>query len=341
MFKCQYCNKEFETKQKLGGHVIHCKNNPNYEKSLQQLKNARSHIRLKRLVIQEKCNCQYCNKEIGNIGCLHMHEKHCLNNPNRVLTNRQQNIEQKKSKPKAKRVISEEQKQHLREAYYKWFNEKHDVFLKYSAGQSAPCEHFKKLLKQNNIDFIEEYCPYWKERGYRLDIAFPDEKIGIEINGTQHYNSDGSLNEYTLEKQKFFEDHGWKIIQIYYKDVFGNEPKCLDDILKLPIRDKTYIKEEFDHKILKQKEKEIEKEKVLILRKQMHDEDYNKKYMILKNLVDYSGIDFSKSGWSGEATKYLEKQNMLFDKVIFRAFKRYYSDFLKQENVWKRKGSKI
>ena len=29
MFKCKYCGKEFETKQKLGGHIIWCKENPN------------------------------------------------------------------------------------------------------------------------------------------------------------------------------------------------------------------------------------------------------------------------------------------------------------------------
>ena len=29
MFKCKYCEKEFDTKQQLGGHIIWCKENPN------------------------------------------------------------------------------------------------------------------------------------------------------------------------------------------------------------------------------------------------------------------------------------------------------------------------
>jgi len=29
MFKCKHCGKEFDTKQKLGGHIIWCKENPN------------------------------------------------------------------------------------------------------------------------------------------------------------------------------------------------------------------------------------------------------------------------------------------------------------------------
>ena len=33
MVKCKYCGKEFDNPQKLGGHVTHCKMNPNYEKN--------------------------------------------------------------------------------------------------------------------------------------------------------------------------------------------------------------------------------------------------------------------------------------------------------------------
>ena len=29
MFKCKYCGQEFDTKQKLGGHIVWCKENPN------------------------------------------------------------------------------------------------------------------------------------------------------------------------------------------------------------------------------------------------------------------------------------------------------------------------
>ena len=33
MVKCKYCGKEFDNPQKLGGHVTHCKMNPNYDKN--------------------------------------------------------------------------------------------------------------------------------------------------------------------------------------------------------------------------------------------------------------------------------------------------------------------
>jgi len=47
MFICKYCGKEFESGASLGGHITHCKNGPHYEKSLQNLKNARNHIKIK------------------------------------------------------------------------------------------------------------------------------------------------------------------------------------------------------------------------------------------------------------------------------------------------------
>ena len=89
MFKCQYCNKEFETKQKLGGHSIHCKKNPNYneEKEKKQLELARESKIQDGNYIQrnkgKKKKCQYCGEEHFIYG-LKNHEKHCHLNPNRI-----------------------------------------------------------------------------------------------------------------------------------------------------------------------------------------------------------------------------------------------------------------
>ena len=60
-----------------------------------------------------------------------------------------------------------------------------------------------------------------------------------------------------------------------------------------------------------------------------------------KNLINNSGIDFSKSGWSTQATKYLKERGELWNKLIFKCIRKYYPEFLQREDVWKRKGSKI
>ena len=79
MCKCKYCGKEFDNKQKLGGHIIHCEKNPNFEKGKKQLELARKNIQF----INKHLYCQYCGKEVANNGCLTIHEKSCINNPNR------------------------------------------------------------------------------------------------------------------------------------------------------------------------------------------------------------------------------------------------------------------
>ena len=78
MYKCKYCGQEFDTKQKLGGHVTSCKKNPNYSIFIKNLELARNKKGSKG---NEIFICKYCGKEIGNAGCLKLHEKSCKSNP--------------------------------------------------------------------------------------------------------------------------------------------------------------------------------------------------------------------------------------------------------------------
>lgn len=64
MHICKYCNKEFETNQKLGGHIIHCKLNPNYEQSLKQLEEARKNIKN---INKKLLYCKFCGKEVYKV----------------------------------------------------------------------------------------------------------------------------------------------------------------------------------------------------------------------------------------------------------------------------------
>ena len=336
IYNCKYCNKEFVNIKQLAGHSAHCEHNPNYENILLQLEEARSHIK------HNNSNsdifiCKYCGKQVGNAGCLKLHETHCKENPNVILTVRQLQILENKNKHEKRKHLTEEHKQKIREGLCKWKEEHTEEFLSYSRGQSKCCENFKNMLRSKNINFIEEYSPFAPIKLYRLDIAFPDEKIGIEINGSQHYNSDGSLNLYTLEKQKYFEDRGWKIYQIFYKSCYNININDFSDILNLPIHDKEYIQEHFSRKYIKEQEK-IKQREYKLKEKLLIDEQ---RKLIILNLITNSGIDFSKSTWSKQAIQYLEKRGELWNKGIFRCIRKYAPTFLKQNNVWKRKGSKI
>lgn len=55
--------------------------------------------------------------------------------------------------------------------------------------------------------------------------------------------------------------------------------------------------------------------------------EYNNKHNILEEACKTSNIDFSKFGWSAKLYKYLNDNNLLFDKMILRSLKKYYNDF--------------
>jgi len=131
----------------------------------------------------------------------------------------------KNKRPKHK--LSKETKLKISVARKKWLAEnpdKHPWQNKSFVHSSIPCEKFKLFLKEKNIDFIEEYLPVVHiGRFFRIDIAFPDKKVAIEVNGNQHYESNGDLKPYYKERQSILEEHGWTVYQVHHTACFNPE----------------------------------------------------------------------------------------------------------------------
>jgi len=288
--------------------------------------------------------CKFCEKEVGNKGCLVLHEKYCLKNPDRVISKTQAYKEDKDSRRdengKIKRVghkHSEETKKKLSEHMKQWLKDhkSEHVWKRNSKFLSIPCEHLKQYLKSKGINFVEEYEPF-NDVHYCLDIAWPDEKIAIEVNGNQHYTYNGNLSKYYQKRHSLFENRGWKIFEIHYSKCYNPKIEDLNDILKLPIYDKDYVGKYISKKLLRKQQKENKrKEKLLKI-----EEKETKEREIIRNLLYNSGIDFSKSTWSKQSIEYLKSRNELWNKGIFRCIRKYFPEFLQRDDVWKRKGSK-
>ena len=334
--------------------------------------------------------CKYCGKTISNKGCLVLHERSCQLNPNKenIIHKYDNNFISwnkgltKETSESIKRghdkwmqlynegkikfnphKWTEEEKKNLSEKRKKWLAEHKDehVWRRDSKFLSQPCENLKQYLRDKNINFVEEYEPF-DDINYCLDIAWPDEKIAIEVNGNQHYNKDGSLSNYYQKRHNLFIERGWKIFEIHYSKCFNININNFEDILNLPIYDKNYVGKYFSKKELKNEQKRLNKLKLknekLENKKKQHEikeqklkqeqlikdkqkqEIKEKRKQIIYNLINNSGIDFSKSGWSTKATKYLKDRGELWNKIIFRCIRKYYPEFLQRENVYKRKGSK-
>ena len=340
MYKCKYCNKEFDSCGKLGGHTCYCEYNPNRKNNLEKLSYARKNI--KHNYINNHLHCKYCNKEISNNGCLILHEKQCIYNPNHILSNSQKNkLENDKIKKELglKRLpISEEGRKNMSIAAKKRCKE-HPETCGWKNNISIPCENLKQYLRDKGINFVEEYMPL-KNRFFSLDIAWPDEKIAIEVNGNQHYNRDGSLKKYYQDRHNILELNGWKIFEIHYLKCYNININDFNDILNLPIYDKDYVNKYFSQKEIKDKQKQ-EKLKLEKLKQEQKQEIEEQHKQIINNLINNSGIDFTKQGWSKQAINYLVNRNELWNKGIFRCIRKYYPEFLKRDDVYKRKGSKI
>jgi very-short-patch-repair endonuclease len=90
--------------------------------------------------------------------------------------------------------------------------------------KSIPCEKWKNYLKSQGIKFVEEFQPLRDlGRFFSIDIAFPDKKIGIEINGGQHYDTHGALKPYYQSRHDLIEGTGWTIYEIPYHIAFDEK----------------------------------------------------------------------------------------------------------------------
>jgi hypothetical protein len=182
----------------------------------------------------------------------------------------------------------------------------------------VPCEKIKEALRANNISFVEEWIPL-DDMSYSIDIAFPDIKLGIEINGNQHYNSDWSLRDYYQERHNKIEGAGWKILEIHYSQCFYP-----DNVLKLiELGEQPDYSEYFET----QRKRVIAKEaKKPLLPGVKHRMKTDIKYRSVILAVENSDIDFSKFGWGSEVSKIIGITPPKVNLWMKRHMKDFYED---------------
>ena len=197
--------------------------------------------------------------------------------------------------------------------------EKHP-WKKNSKFLSKPCEALKQYLKDKNIKFVEEWNPI-EDRYYAIDIAFPDIKLGIEVNGNQHYNADGSLKEYYQNRHDQIQNAGWKLIELHYSSCYN---KTIIDSL-LTIKEQPDYTEYF-------KLKEEKNKKYIALPKGVKQKlKSDVKWEPFKTIILNSNIDFSKFGWVNKVSEILKIKPQKVNKWM----KRYLPDFY-ENNCFKR-----
>lgn len=142
----------------------------------------------------------------------------CICGKNRKYRNRWLNFYKTCSKECfskiSQRPHSEITKKHLsiqRKEYLRNNKQKHNWSL-FRNEISDPEKQFEKILSIVKGKIYRYYKIPESERGFEIDFAIPELKIGFEINGNQHYERDGTLKQYYQERHNHLEGFGWKII---------------------------------------------------------------------------------------------------------------------------------
>lgn len=185
--------------------------------------------------------CKICEKE------LLVSDFYTINKKGKIyLMNKCKECHKNIFKIKRNKITKEELKERLSKRMKQFWLENPDKhpWKKNSKFKSKPCENFKYVLKNMDIFFIEEFTPS-NEKLYSIDIALPDKKIAIEVNGNQHYEKDGNLKDYYKKRHEFIKSMGWTIYELHYSLCFDD--KTIQKIINNILNNSKYIYD-FDYK---------------------------------------------------------------------------------------------
>ena len=186
---------------------------------------------------------------------------------------------------------------------------------------SKPCEALKDYLRAKGINFVEEWQPL-SDRFFSIDIAFPDIKFGIEVNGNQHYNSDGTLKPYYKERHDLIEKSGWILLELHYSSCYN------DDILDALIESRKQPDYTEYFKIVSERKAK----KITLPKGQSTKIANDEKYKETKKAVLASGIDFTSFGWVKKVAPIIG----IKEQKVSQWMKRHLPEFY-EKNCFKRK----
>lgn len=129
---------------------------------------------------------------------------------------------------------TEESKQKIREARLKYMKEHPENTAWRLSNCSYPEQQFIKFL--NKYKYTEQYriIREYSIFPYFIDFAFPDQKLAVEIDGSQHLLPERKQKD--IEKDKLLISQGWKVIRITenliktdWEIVYSTLQKCLQE----------------------------------------------------------------------------------------------------------------
>lgn len=114
------------------------------------------------------------------------------------------------------RKLSEETKNKVRVSMKKYLKTHRHNWSKYNK-ESDPEKKFHEIISKMNLNVDRYYTIPESDRCFEIDFVLKDLRIGFEINGNQHYESDRmTLRPYYEARRRHLVSFGWEIIDIHY-----------------------------------------------------------------------------------------------------------------------------
>lgn len=127
--------------------------------------------------------------------------------------------------------LSEETKDKIRKARLNWMKEHPEQTAWRLKNMSYPEKCFQKILEDNGLN--KKYLIYreYSVFPYFIDFAFINEKLAVEIDGSQHLEEDRKKRD--VKKDKLLLSKGWKILRIAANEVTHDGAKALNAVLDM------------------------------------------------------------------------------------------------------------
>ncbi|QIG77864.1 homing endonuclease protein [Rhizobium phage RHph_TM61] len=207
--ECPYCNKMFKNERSMSGHKGYCKSGPYRLETIDRNSTAKSKLRKPRSpqgpdkrTLPSKC--KFCEKEFETLYQKNGHQVYCESNPDKSIpcdwTGKSHSDESKK---KIAESVSQYYKENPDKAYYVRYHK--------SSGESYAEKYFREVLP--GLDFIQEYTV----GPYRLDFAFLNKKIDLEIDGQFHYRDPRTI-ETDRKRTEYLQSQGWTVIRVNWSE---------------------------------------------------------------------------------------------------------------------------
>ncbi|QIG71386.1 homing endonuclease protein [Rhizobium phage RHph_TM39] len=210
--ECPYCSKLFKSERSMSGHKGFCKSGPYRADTIDR--NAKAKFKLRK-VRQPRgvdkrtlpASCKFCDREFENLFQKNGHQVRCEKNPNPAESSGPIGYKHTES---TRKKLSDARRAFLIENPDKQFFNYRD----------SKAEHdLAKKFDEVGILYVRQYRGSDWKRAYKADFYLPEFNYIIEVNGEFKYEN-GKLHQYYLNRQRYIESFGYKVIQVHAYEVY-------------------------------------------------------------------------------------------------------------------------